>query len=97
MSVKTIDIEIFGRFLKVHCPNNNGQELQEAANNLNKRLNELKNKTGVSNTEQLVFITALNICHELILEKKNTEKSFNNLNEKMLSLKDSITHVLKSN
>ncbi|WP_343126434.1 cell division protein ZapA [Buchnera aphidicola] len=95
MSIKTIDIEIFGRFLKVNCPNNNGKELKEAANDLNKRLNDLKNKTHVSNTEQLVFITALNICHELILEKKKIEKYLQNLNEKIITLNNSIDNTLK--
>ncbi|ANF17139.1 hypothetical protein XW81_01885 [Buchnera aphidicola (Schlechtendalia chinensis)] len=86
MSVQCIDIKIFGQFLKVNCPNELRNDLKVAANYLNKRLQDLKVKTGVSNIEQLVLVTALNISYELEKEKikiKNIIVRSNNMISKL--------------
>ena len=44
--------------------------LNQAADDLNQRLQDLKERTRVTNTEQLVFIAALNISYELTQEKR---------------------------
>ncbi|XBC38035.1 MAG: cell division protein ZapA [Buchnera aphidicola (Floraphis choui)] len=74
MSVQYIDIKIFGKSLKVSCPNECSEDLQTAARYLNQRLQDLKVKTKVSNTEQLIFVTALNISYELENEKAKINK-----------------------
>nr|WP_041750169.1 cell division protein ZapA [Buchnera aphidicola] len=91
MSIKIIDVEIFGRVIKVNCPKKYSSELLSAANNLNNRLQELKETTGVSNIENLIFITALNICNELIIEKKNNLNNLRIIDKKICSL----NHILK--
>ncbi len=70
MSFKPIGIKVFGRSLKVNCPQEQLEALHQAAEELDNRLHELKNRTGVNNAEQLVFIVALNICHELEQERQ---------------------------
>lgn len=69
MSAQPVDIEIFGRSLRVNCPPEQQEALNAAAADLDQRLQDLKVRTRVNNTEQLVFIAALNICHELAQEK----------------------------
>ncbi|WP_225639277.1 cell division protein ZapA [Candidatus Profftia sp. (ex Adelges kitamiensis)] len=69
MSAKPVDIQIFGRSLKVNCPLEQQEELYRAAEDLNNRLQDLKVRTKVTNTEQLAFIAALNVCHELAQER----------------------------
>lgn len=98
MSIHFIDVEIFGRIIKVHCPKNYSSELLSIADILNNRLQKLKEKTGVSNIEKLIFITALNICYEFNLEKKNNLNNLNNLNiikEKICILNTKLQKILK--
>jgi cell division protein ZapA (FtsZ GTPase activity inhibitor) len=64
MSAQPVDIQIFGRSLRVNCPPEQQDALNMAADDLNQRLQDLKVRTRVSNTEQLVFIAALNVCHD---------------------------------
>ncbi|VFP81554.1 cell division protein ZapA [Buchnera aphidicola] len=86
MSLKSIDIEVCGRFIRVNCPNGNSSDLYYIADILSKRLEDLREKTGVSNIEQLIFITALNICYELELEKEKSVHCVKHLKSRMLAL-----------
>lgn len=69
MSAQPVDLQIFGRSMRVNCPPEQQEALLLAADELEQRLQDLKNRSGVTNTEQLVFIVALNVCHELAQEK----------------------------
>ncbi|VTN11625.1 Z ring-associated protein ZapA [Raoultella terrigena] len=69
MSAQPVDLQIFGRSLRVNCPPEQRDALSQAADDLNQRLQDLKERTRVTNTEQLVFIAALNISYELTQEK----------------------------
>ena len=70
MSAQPVDLQIFGRSLRVNCPPEQRDALNQAADDLNQRLQDLKERTRVTNTEQLVFIAALNISYELTQEKR---------------------------
>ncbi len=71
MSAQPVDIQIFGRSLRVNCPPDQRDALNQAADDLNQRLQDLKVRTRVTNTEQLVFIAALNISYELTQESED--------------------------
>ncbi|ABJ90723.1 cell division protein ZapA [Buchnera aphidicola] len=86
MSLKSLDIEVFGRLIKVNCPDKNSSDLYYIANILNKRLEDLQEKTGVTNIEQLIFITALNISYELELEKQKSIHCVKHFKSRMLNL-----------
>ncbi|SUH13631.1 Z-ring-associated protein ZapA [Salmonella enterica subsp. enterica] len=82
MSAQPVDIQIFGRSLRVNCPPDQRDALNQAADDLNQRLQDLKVRTRVTNTEQLVFIAALNISYELTQEKRRpaiTRRAWNNV------------------
>lgn len=90
MSVQSIDIQILGRTLRVNCPNEQQDALKESVLDLEERLKNLKNKTGVTKIEQLIFIVALNICYELSQEK-NKIKNYTKNMEKKIKLLQKIT------
>ncbi len=69
MSAQPVDIQSFGRSLRGNCPPDQRDALNQAADELNQRLQELKERTRVTNNEQLVFIAALNISYEIAQEK----------------------------
>lgn len=94
MSAQQVDIQIFGRSLRVNCPPEQQDALNQAAEELNQRLQDLKVRTRVTNTEQLVFIAALNICYELAQEKSKTRDYAANMEERILMLQQTIEQAL---
>lgn len=70
MTSQAVQVQILGRAIKVNCPAGQEAALKEAAQDLDNRVNELSERTKVTNTEQLLTITSLNICYELHAAKK---------------------------
>ncbi len=94
MSAQPVDIQIFGRSMRVNCPIEQHDALQVAAAELEERLKDLKSRSGVTNTEQLAFIVALNVCHELAQEKTKTRDYAYNMEEKIRMLQQTIEQAL---
>ena len=94
MSAQPVDIHIFGRSLRVNCPPEQKEALLSAAEDLDQRLQDLKHRTRVTNTEQLVFIAALNICHELAQEKNKTRDYASNMEQRIRVLQQTIEQAL---
>ena len=94
MSAQPVDIQIFGRSLRVNCPPEQQEALNLAAEELSQRLQDLKVRTRVTNTEQLVFIAALNICYELAQEKNRTRDYAANMEERIRMLQQTIERAL---
>lgn len=94
MSAQPVDIQIFGRALRVNCPEDQHQALNNAAEDLERRLHELKERSNVANTEQLVFIVALNICYELAQEKQKTSDYASNMGQRIRLLQQAIEQAL---
>lgn len=94
MSAQPVDIQIFGRSLRVNCPPEQRDALNQAAQELDQRLQELKIRTRVTNTEQLVFIAALNVCYELAQEKHKTQEYSATMERRIRSLQQTIEQAL---
>ena len=91
MSAQPVDIQIFGRSLRVNCPPDQRDALNQAADDLNQRLQDLKERT---NTEQLVFIAALNISYELAQEKAKTRDYAASMEQRIRMLQQTIEQAL---
>ena len=94
MSAQPVVIQIFGRSLRVNCTPEQQDALNQAAEELNQRLQDLKVRTRVTNTEQLVFIAALNVCYELAQEKSKTRDYAANMEERIRMLQRTIEQAL---
>ncbi|QOI11171.1 cell division protein ZapA [Blochmannia endosymbiont of Colobopsis nipponica] len=94
MSLQPIEIQLCGRTLKVNCPIHQKVALSKAVDNINNRLNTLKERSKVTNTEHLAFITALNICYELEEEKNKTKAYANNMEKHIRLLQKTIEQLL---
>lgn len=71
MSTHTLDIQLLGKDYKVACPPDEQQALQNAADLLNARLNEVAAK-GKFSGERLVAMVALNLAHELLSQRSDS-------------------------
>ncbi|ABG12323.1 cell division protein ZapA [Yersinia pestis] len=94
MSAQPVDIQVFGRSLRVNCPPEQQDALNMAAEDLSQRLQDLKVRTRVNNTEQLVFIAALNVCHELAQERLKTRDYASNMEQRIRMLQQTIEQAL---
>lgn len=69
MSAKPIEISILGRIFRFNCTDDQAAALQQAAIDINDRLESLKEKTHINNIEQLLLSVALTLSTELTEEK----------------------------
>ncbi|RKS85194.1 cell division protein ZapA [Orbus hercynius] len=95
MSTQVVNIHVFGRTLKLSCPVDEVEALNLAAKDLDDRLNELRRKTQIMNSDQLIITAALNISYELTKEKLNHGQIDNDLNERLKNLQQQLDNALK--
>ncbi len=85
MSNQAVEIKVYGRVFKVNCPSGQEDALRASAADFDQRLHDLSERTKISNLEQLLMFTGLNVCNELHNERheqqRNEEKLTNRINE----------------
>lgn len=69
MTTSTLDIKLQGRAYSVACPPEEREALEEAVGFLDAKMTELAKKTR-STGERLAVMTALNLAHELLAQRK---------------------------
>jgi cell division protein ZapA len=94
MAAKTMDIKLLERNYKVACPVGQESALQQAAETLNERLIETKERTQLTNVEQIAVMTALNLCHEWIQDQNEQSAKTAKLEEKIQLLQATIEQAM---
>ena len=94
MTAKTMDIKLLERNYKVACPVGQESALQQAADTLNERLMETKERTQLTNVEQIAVMTALNLCHEWIQDQNEQSAKTAKLEEKIQLLQATIEQAM---
>ncbi|WP_417437214.1 cell division protein ZapA [Idiomarina abyssalis] len=94
MVAKTMDIKLLERNYKVACPVGQESALQQAADTLNERLMETKERTQLTNVEQIAVMTALNLCHEWIQDQNEQSAKTAKLEEKIQLLQATIEQAM---
>ncbi|SIO03594.1 cell division protein ZapA [Salinivibrio sp. ES.052] len=82
MNTQPVEIKILDRLVRVNCPPGQEQALKDAASEFDQRLHRLAERTKVTNTEQLIAIAALNVCHELNDAKEALEAVENQVEQR---------------
>ncbi|MCC2616496.1 cell division protein ZapA [Aestuariibacter halophilus] len=67
-------IRLLGKPYRVRCPAGQEQALQRSAQLLNERLQQTQRKAGLTAREDIIMMTALNMCHQE-LSTDNDESS----------------------
>jgi cell division protein ZapA len=93
-TAEPVDIQILGRVIRVNCPEEQKNALFRSADELNKRLQELKQRSKVTNTEQLALIVALNMANELELERRKTQEYAASMEQRIRMLQSTIEQAL---
>lgn len=66
-------VNIMGREFKIKCPQDKVAELQKAAKYLNSKMQEVQHGDRSITIDRVAITAALNIAHELILEKSHLQ------------------------
>jgi cell division protein ZapA len=64
--IKTLDIKILDRDLRVACPEDEREELLDAVAYLDRKMREIRDSGKVASVERIAIMAALNITHELL-------------------------------
>jgi cell division protein ZapA len=65
-SIKTLDIKILDRDLRVACPEDERAELLDAVAYLDKKMREIRDSGKITSVDRIAIMAALNIAHELL-------------------------------
>ncbi|WP_261815988.1 cell division protein ZapA [Vibrio gallicus] len=95
MSSQAVEIEILGKVTRVNCPAGKEDALRQAACDLDKRIQDMVDKTKVANTEKLMTIAALNVCYEL-LERQTDEQQQSDIEQRLQLLDGKLEQALQS-
>lgn len=72
MTSTVVDVQVLGKNLKLNCPADQVAALNQAADDLNQRLDELRHKTQLLSSDQILITASLNISYELTQERAKT-------------------------
>ena len=68
-AIKTLDIKLLDRELRVACPEGERGELLDAVALLDKKMREIRDAGKIASVERIALMAALNIAHELLKTK----------------------------
>lgn len=68
-AIKTLDIKLLDRELRVACPEEERGELLDAVAYLDRKMREIRDSGKITSIERIAMMAALNITHELLSMK----------------------------
>lgn len=96
MALKVVDLHIFGRHLKLNCPENEVEALNHSATDLEMRLGHVREKSHVLSSDQIMITTALNLSYELQQEREALKKLKEVYSEQLATLTKKLESTLNN-
>jgi cell division protein ZapA len=94
-SLESVEINVLGRAYRVSCQPEQYMLLRQAAQKLDDALGDLRIRARGSSNEQLAIMVALNLSHELLLEKNRIQQYSESMERRIRQLNDVIQDALK--
>ncbi len=94
MSNSAVEVTILGKSYRMTCPEGHEHELLNAAQMLNEKIQELKERTNINKGEQLAVMAALNFCHEMKLERNKNQEYSDTMDQRIKMLQSTIERAL---
>ncbi|MGC7559159.1 cell division protein ZapA [Pasteurella sp. PK-2025] len=94
MSSKSIELPVLGQVLRLNCPEEQHDSLRQAAKELDLRVSEMKERTGILHLERVLAVVALNLSYELMQEKQKNVSIENVLKTRIEQLDHSLETIL---
>lgn len=89
-------IRILGKHYNIRCPAEQAESLKKSALIIDEKLQGMKQASGTSSTDRMLVVTALNLCHELLLLKNENSEYINKIENKLQELQNRIQSVLST-
>lgn len=93
---KSIAIQILDKEYMIACPEEERDELLLSANYLDERMKETRDGGKVLGAERMAVMTALNIVHEYLQQRRQKDESEQAVNSGIRHLEDKIETVLRA-
>ncbi|MEI8054674.1 MAG: cell division protein ZapA [bacterium] len=89
----TVTVNILGREFKIKCPKDKVAELKKAASYLNDKMQEVHHGNKLITIDRVAVTAALNIAHELILTKQQSQLDDRNLSIRLNKLRQTLANA----
>ncbi|MFT6928355.1 MAG: cell division protein ZapA [Psychromonas sp.] len=89
-----IDISILGQQYKISCPEGEELTLQNSVDQFNEKIRNIKSSARTLRNEQVIVLAALNLCHELNVEKTQHQEQTKELDQRIQKINESMNQVL---
>jgi cell division protein ZapA len=93
-TIKTLEIKILDRELRIACPEEERGELLDAVAYLDKRMREIRDVGKIASVERIALMAALNITHELLTIKVGRGVDLADFKRRMTSMQAAIDGAL---
>lgn len=94
--VDTVSITILGREYQISCPPAEEEALRKSAKLLDKQMESVKSRGSTLAYEKVAVMAALNICHDLLQQNQQTEKSESSAQQNIEKLQEKIELALQA-
>lgn len=89
-----IIVHILGKSYSVKCPPNKVQQLQDAAEYVDKKMRETRDSGKVIGTDRVAIITALNVAYELLSMENKEDQSIEEIAKRISAIQKRIEDSL---
>ena len=96
-SSNAIAIQILDKEYMVSCPEEEREDLLESARYLDARMRQTRDAGKVLGTERMAVMTALNIVHELLQQRREKANAERAVSESIQSLQSKVEAALSRN
>ncbi|MEO8331280.1 MAG: cell division protein ZapA [Gallionella sp.] len=93
-AIKTLDVKILDRELRIACPEEERAELMDAVAYLDKKMREIHETGKIASVERIALMAALNITHELLGMKVGRGVDLADFTRRMNSMQAAIDEAL---
>jgi len=93
-AIKTLDVKILDRELRIACPEDERAELLDAVAYLDKKMREIHESGKIASVERIAMMAALNITHELLGMKVGRGVDLADFTRRMNAMQTAIDEAL---
>jgi len=97
MSKETLSLDILGKTYHVSCPADEVESLKEAAALLQEKMQQVKNSGKVIGFDRIAVIAGLNLAHEIVQTKHNSQQTIEMVEQGLLGLTERVESLLEKN
>ena len=96
MSSNPITVQILDKEYRIACPAGEEEALRESATFLNKRIIEVRESGKVIGPDRITVMAALNLAHEFLSERSETQQYTSSINTRVRTLHERIDSAIRS-